>query len=88
MSHAMALHFLLSVIIMPQFTGIEEIYSISLHGSPAEQTFLMEKRWSFTLIALLFIGGTLTTLPGKDPESLNLSLRPGLPARKRGDNQQ
>ena len=83
-----ALYFLMSVIIMPQFTGIEEIYSISLHGSPAEQNFLMEKLWSFTLIALLFIGGTLTTLPGKDPESLKLSLRPGFQARKRGGNQQ
>ena len=83
-----AIYFLLSVIIMPQFTGIEEIYSLSLHASPPEQSFLMEKRWSFALIALMFISGTLTTLSEKAPIPLKLSRRPGFPARRPDDNPQ
>lgn len=81
-----ALYFLLSVVIMPQFTGIEEIYSLSLHGSPTGQDLLMEKRWTFTLLALLFTGGTVAT-SGTDPLSFYQTLRPGFLPRWRGGKQ-
>ncbi|SMC39354.1 Predicted transporter [Desulfocicer vacuolatum DSM 3385] len=81
-----ALYFLLSVIIMPQFSGIEEIYSLSLHGSPPGQDLLMEKRWTFTLLTLLFMGGTLTAMSQMSPSSFFHSLVPAPLPWKRHKN--
>ncbi len=56
----MAVYFLLSMIVIPQFTGIEEIYSLSRHAGATGKDLIMEKRWTLGLLVLLFFTGTVT----------------------------
>ncbi len=56
-----AAYFILSVLIMPQFTGIEEIYSMSVYSCRTGGGLTMEKVVVFTLMTCLFSAGMMMT---------------------------
>jgi predicted transporter len=62
-----AAYFLLSVLIMPQFAALEEVYRLSCHAVEGSGSLTMEKQLTFFLLTTVFASGIAMTMRKRSP---------------------